>query len=88
MKTFCQIYGCEKVVKGKTCFKNPINPTCINVIITNRPKSLRDSEVIETGLSDFHKVSLMDMKVFYNKEKPKIIQYKKHKDFSNETFMH
>ena len=28
------------------------------------------------------------MKVFYNKQNPKIIQYRKYKDFSNEAFMH
>ena len=27
------------------------------------------------------------MKVFYNKQKPKIIQYRKYKDFSNEPFI-
>ena len=30
----------------------------------------------------------MVMKVFYNKQKPKIIQYRKYKGFSNEAFMH
>ena len=87
MKDFCQIYGCKNIVKDKTCFKNPINPTCIDLIITNRPKSFQESEVIETGLSDFHKMSLTVMKVFYNKQKPKIIQYRKYKGFSNEAFM-
>ena len=57
-------------------------------MITNRPKSFQESEVIETGLSDFHKMSLTVMKVFYNKQKPKIIQYRKYKDFSNEAFVH
>ena len=28
------------------------------------------------------------MKVFYHKRKPKIIQYRKYKDFSYEAFMH
>ena len=28
------------------------------------------------------------MKVFYNKQKPKVIQCKKYKYFSNEAFMH
>ena len=88
MKNFCQIYGCKNIVKDKTCFRNPINPTCIDLIITNRPKSIQDSEAIETGLSDFHKMSFTVMKVFYNKQNPKIIQYRKHKGFSNETFMH
>ena len=68
MKNICQIYGCKNIVKDKTCFKNPRNPTCIDMIITNRPKSFQESEVVETGLSDFHKMSLTVMKVFYNKK--------------------
>ena len=39
-------------------------------------------------LSDFHKMNLTVMKVFCNKQKPKINQYRKYKDFSNEAFMH
>ena len=33
-------------------------------------------------------MSLTVMKVFYNKQKLKIIQYRKYKGFSNEAFMH
>ena len=51
MKIFCQIYGCKNTVKDKSCFKNPINLTCTDLIITNRPKSFQESEVGETGLS-------------------------------------
>ena len=83
-----QNYGCKNILKDKTCFKNPTNPTCIDLIITNRPKSIQDSETIETGLSDFHKMSLTVMEIFYNKQKLKIIKYRKYKGFSNETFMH
>ena len=61
MKNFCQIYDCKNIVKDKTCFKNSINTTCIDFIITNRPKS---------KLS-FYKMSLTVMKVFYNKQKTK-----------------
>ena len=88
MKNFCQIYGCKNIVKDPTCFENPINPTFIDLIITNRPKSFQESEVIKTGLSGFHKMSLTVRKMFYNKQKPKIIQYRKYKGFSNEAFMH
>ena len=56
--------------------------------IRNKPKSFQESEVIETGLSDLHKFSLMVMKVLYNKQKPTVIQYRKYKDFSNEAFRH
>ena len=57
------------------------------MIIGNRPKSFQESEVIETGLSDFYKMSLTVMKLFYKKQKPKILQYRKYKDFSNEAFI-
>ena len=59
-----QIYGCKNIVKDNTCYKNPINGTCIDLIITNRTKSFHKSKVIETGLPDFHKKSLTVMKVF------------------------
>ena len=42
MKNVCQIYGCKQIVKCKTYFKNPINPTCIDSLIDQNPyKSLR-----------------------------------------------
>ena len=55
MKNLYQIYGCKDIVIDKTYFKNLINSTCIDLIITNRPTSYKESEVIETGLSAFHK---------------------------------
>ena len=42
---------------------------------------------LETGLSDFHKMTLTVMKVFYKKQKPTIITYCSYKNFSNEVFM-
>ena len=69
MKNFCHINRCKNMVKDKTCFKNFINPTCIDLIITNWPKSFQEAEVIKSGLSDFHKMSLSVMKVFLYKTK-------------------
>ena len=43
--------------------------------------------VIETGLSDFHKMSLTVMKVFYKKQPPNIVRYPNYKKFDNELFM-
>ena len=42
---------------------------------------------LETGLSDFHKMTLTAMKVFYKKQKRTIITYHSYKNFSNEVFM-
>ena len=42
---------------------------------------------LETVLSDFHKMTLTVMKVFYKKQKPTIIKYRSNKNFSSEVFM-
>ena len=43
------------------------------LIITTRPKSFQNSVTVETGLSDFHKMTLTVMKVFYKKQKTNIV---------------
>ena len=41
VKDFCEIYSCKNLIKDNTCFKNPLKPSCIDLIITNRPKSFQ-----------------------------------------------
>ena len=86
VRDFCQ-NGCKNLIKDNTCFKNPEKPSCIDLIITSRPKSFQNSMTLETGLSDFHKMTITVMKVFYKKQKPTIITYRSYKNFSNEVFM-
>ena len=75
VRDFCEIYSCRNVIKDNTFFKNPLKSFCIDLIIRNRPTSFRNSVTVETGLSDFHKMTLTVMKVFYKKHvKNSIIQ--------------
>ena len=82
-----QIYDCKNLIKDNTCFKNPEKTSCIGLIITNRPKCFKNSVTLEMGLSDFHKMIVTVIKVFYKKQKPSIITYRTYKHFSNEVFM-
>ena len=50
------------------------------------PCNFQNTFTIETGTSDFHKMVITVMKVFYKKQKPKIIQYSSHKNFDNQVF--
>ena len=50
------------------------------------PSSLPNFCVIETGLSDFHKMTVTLMKTTYEKCKPKIANYKDYKDLCNDRF--
>ena len=42
--------------------------------------------MIETWLSDFHKVLVTVMKTSYRKFESEIVNYRKYKDFSNNSF--
>ena len=74
MKDFCKSYNLKSLVRVPTCFKNPENLSCIDLILTNSPYSFHSSCVIETGLSDFQKM------------KQKIITYRNFKLFSGELY--
>ena len=50
MKDFCDIYNLENIVICPTCFKNPFNPSAIDLMLTNRKKSFQNSVNIESGL--------------------------------------
>ena len=73
LEEFCASYNLKNLIKEPTCFKNIDNPTLIDHILTNHPKSFHLSSAYETGLSDFHKLTLMVLKTFHIKHKPKII---------------
>ena len=86
LNDFCNVYNLFSFVKESTCFKNPYNLSCIDLFLTNRPQSFQNTLTIETGISDFHKMVITVMKVFYKKQKPKIIQYRSYKNFDNQGF--
>ena len=69
-----------------TCYKYPDKPTCIDLILTNCPRSFQNSCVIETGLSDFHNMIVTVMKTSYRKIEPMVINYRDYKSFCNEGF--
>ena len=76
MKVFCDSYEFKNLIKDATCYKNPENPSCIDLILTNNPNSFQNSEVIEAGPSDFHKMTVTVMKTTFQKLKPNIIHYR------------
>ena len=56
--SFCRSYSYKSLIKKSTCFKSPDNPTCIDLILTNSQKYFQNSTILETGLSNFHKLTV------------------------------
>ena len=63
------MYNLKNLVKQKTCYKNPDNPSCIDLILTNCHRNFQNTNVFETGLSDFYKmtVSVLKSHIFLSK---------------------
>ena len=54
MKNVFENYDLRSHIKEPTCFKRRENPGCIDLILTNKPRSFIQTGVIETGLSNYH----------------------------------
>ena len=86
MEAFCGTYHLHNLIKDPKCLKNPDKPSCKDLLLTNFPKSFLKAQTLETGLLDFHKLTLTVLKIHYKKQKPLVVTYGDYKNFSNETF--
>ena len=83
---FCELFKLKSLIDEPPCFKSLTNPTCIDLILTNRKRSFQNTCIVETGLSGFHKMTLTVLKTFFKKSPPKLIFYRDYKNYSNEGF--
>ena len=83
---FLHQYDANNLVKEPTCFKNPDNPSCIDLFLTNKRNSFQNTLTVSTGLSDFHKMAATVLKTTYRKPKPKEIVYRNYKKLDKELF--
>ena len=86
MNDFCNVYNLSNLVKEPTRFRNPDNPSRIDLFLTNHLKCFQSTVTIKTGISDFHKMVIAVLKIFYKKQKPNIIHYRYYKTFSTNLF--
>ena len=56
LSQFLYEYNAKNIVKENTCVKNALNPSCIDLFITNSPLSFQNTIAVSNGLSDFHKM--------------------------------
>ena len=84
MKEFCT--GLKNLINEPTCYKSSEKPTCIDLILTNQPTLFQHSTVLETGLSDFHVLTVTEFKMNFQKCMPHIITYRNYKNYDNDVF--
>lgn len=74
------------IVNDKTCFKNPDNPSSIDLFLTKFSNCFQNTTAICTGSSDFHKMRVIVRKHTFVKAEPRVIQYRCYKNFDNFSF--
>ena len=62
MTSFYKNYNFGNLIKQPTCYKNWDSPTCIDLILSNIPRSFQSTCIIEAGLSDFYFMTLTVIK--------------------------
>ena len=86
MSDFCNTFDLISLTKEPTCYKNPEKPSCIDLILTNKSHKFQNSCVIETGLSDFHRLILTATKMAFQKLRSRVINDRDYKHFDNENY--
>ena len=76
MTTFTSDNDFINIIKSNTCFKTSTR-TCIDFILTNKPKSFQNIRVIETGVSDHHLLIFSFLKTSLIKMLPNELRYRK-----------
>lgn len=77
----------RNLVKQPFFLKKPQKSSCINLLLINKPNSFCGTRLVETNLSDFHKMILTAFKKKkIEKCEPKIVSNRDFKNFSNEAF--
>ena len=72
------------MIRVPICYKNPANLTCIDLMLTNSYQSFQNSSTIETELSDFYRMIVTILKIYFQKREAKVIKYRDYRNFANE----
>ena len=86
MSFFSDTYNLKSFIKEPTPYNHPNKPSCIDFMLTSKQQSFKDSDVIKTGLSDFHWIAVTVMKAAFQKLQPRVANYRDYKYFENGRF--
>ena len=86
LKTFLEDNSFVNLIKSNTCFKSKPG-SCIDLILTNKPKKIQNTGVMEAGISDHHTFIFPFLKTTFPKTPPNKLQYRDYKQFEAHSFL-
>ena len=82
----CDASDLHNLISEPTCITKT-RESMIDLILTNCSRSFMHSKAIESGLSDFHKMTVTTMKCIYTRQEPVKITYRDYTEFNTEKFI-
>ena len=86
LSEFLNAFNAKNIVKNKTCFESIENPSCVDLIITDKPGSFQHTNVFERGILDHHKLVTTVIKLKFAKALPKYFHCRNYKNFNEQDF--
>ena len=87
LKVISTSFSLSNLILEVTCVKSS-KGSSIDVMLTNRPRRFHHTSLIETGLSDCHKLILPFFRAFFKRIPAKTIEYRNYSKFTPEAFLH
>ena len=82
---FMDSFSLSNLIKVKTCCKSG-TCTILDIILTNKMRSIQKSSTVTTGISDCHKMIVTCIKAHLKKLPAKKTVYRDYKNFNKNTF--
>ena len=86
LEQFCSLFNLQSLLKKET-YITKTHKSTIDLILTNKPLSFQSSSVIETSLSDHHKLIATFVKSHFTRLNPKTLYYRNFKKFDEKSFL-
>ena len=75
---FMTLFNLESLINTPTCFQSE-KPRCIDLILTNKKSSFKNSKTFEVGISEHHYLVLRSLRLQYIQSNPKTKFYRDYK---------
>ena len=86
LEEFCTLFNLKSLINKENSFSNN-RKSIIDWILTNKLNYFQKSSIIETGVSDHHKLVGTFFKSHFNMLLPKTVYYRSHKNFDQDSFL-
>ena len=86
LSDFLNACNAKNIVKNKTCFKSIEIPSCVDLVITDKPGNFYHTNVFETDKLHHHKLFTTVSKAKFTKSSSKYVHYHNCKTFNEQDF--